>query len=59
LTFSDEALPDDTLTTVTLNYQWRSLIAAALEHYYRWPDGSELSLDNQDKLAQFYEDLYN
>lgn len=48
----------DTLTTITVNYRWRSLIAAATEFYYRDYFQTEDELDNQDAFSAFLEDLY-
>ena len=57
--FSNEALSGDTLTTISLNYRWRELIVNAMEFYYLDRDESTIELDNQDKLTDFFLDLYD
>lgn len=54
----DEALTDDTLTSIQLNFQWRKIIAAALENYFRHGDEG-LALDNDDLFNNLLNDLYN
>lgn len=55
----NEALAGDTLTVLTINYQWRKIIAAAIDGYLNQSARDEQSLDNIDMLYQFYEDLYS
>jgi hypothetical protein len=58
--FSDPASASspDTLLSMTINGEWRKLIVGALENYLQ-QDNGEISLDNQDLLAQIFEELYN
>jgi hypothetical protein len=54
----NEALTDDTLYSIQLNYKWRKLIAGLLEKAWR-DDLSSISLDNQDFLSALIQDLYD
>lgn len=53
------ALAGDTLTSLTINYQWRKFIAAAIDAYLNQSADDEQSLDNFDMLYSFYDDFYN
>lgn len=55
----NEALAGDELSSIVLNYRWRSIIVQALEFYYRPSDGSGLALDNDDLLNNLIEDIYD
>lgn len=50
-------LSGDTLTTLTLNREWRKIISSAIEGYFN-PAWDDLTLDNQDLLSALLEDLY-
>lgn len=53
----NEALAGDTLTTISFNYQWREIVASALQFYFNH-DESALGLDNEDLLNNVLNDLY-
>jgi hypothetical protein len=53
----DTVLSGDSLTTVSLNRVWREFIVGAIEAYLANPKKDELTLDNQDLLSQFYNDV--
>lgn len=55
----NESLSPDENTQISLNYKWRSVVAAALEFYYYSGAGTEIGLDNEDWLSSFFEDLYD
>jgi microcystin-dependent protein len=55
----NQALAGDTLTVLTLNYEWRKFIAAAIDAYLNQSADDEQTLDNIDLLYEFYEDLYS
>lgn len=55
----DAVLSGDELASLTVNYKWRSIIAAAVEYFYRDYYATEDELDNQDAFAVFLEDLYS
>lgn len=48
----------DTLSSIQLNYQWRKIIAAALETYFRHGDEG-IALDNDDLFNNLLNDLYD
>jgi len=61
----DLTLPDhnlvlagDQLTTLSLNFEWRKLIASALEFYFSHGE-TGLALDNDDLFNNLLIDLYN
>jgi len=55
----NEILAGDTLTTISLNREWRKIIASAIEEHLFHRAKDELTLDNQDLLMELYQDLYN
>jgi hypothetical protein len=55
----DAVLAGDSLTTVSLNFEWRKIISSAIEGYLATSAKDETTLDNQDLLSQFLIDLYN
>jgi hypothetical protein len=55
----NEELAGDELSSIVLNYRWRSIIVQALEFYYRSSDGSDLALDNDDLLNNLIGDIYD
>lgn len=58
LPFSDDVISGDIQTSVSLNYEWRKIIASALEAYYFQGQGNT-GFDNEDKLSDFLIDLYD
>lgn len=55
----DAAILGDTLTTISLNQEWRAIITGALEQYWMTTATDDTTLDNQDLLSAFYSDLYD
>lgn len=55
----DGAISGDTITTVSLNQAWRSIITGALEEYWQTRLTDNQTLDNLDFLNAFYIDLYD
>jgi hypothetical protein len=45
------------LTTISFNYEWRKIVASALQFYFRHGDSS-LALDNEDLFNNLILDLY-
>lgn len=56
---SDDSLTDDYFSSLVLNREWRNIIASALEWFFATSEDSELAFENEDKLADFLEDLYS
>jgi hypothetical protein len=53
----NEALAGDELTTIALNFEWRKIVASALQFYFtHYSD--ELGYDNEDFLSALIWDLY-
>lgn len=55
----DAALTGDTLTTISLNQEWRAIVVGALEAYWETNQEDTVTIDNLDLLMSFYEDLYD
>ena len=55
----DASLSGDTLGLVSINAEWRKIIAPAIEAYYRIDLNSETSLDNYELLLALFEDFYD
>lgn len=55
----DGAISGDTLSTISLNQEWRAIITGALEEYWQTRKVDTLTLDNLDLLNAFYIDLYD
>jgi hypothetical protein len=55
----DAALTGDTLTSLTLNFEWRKIISSAIEGYLANRGEDETTLDNQDFLSALLIDLYD
>jgi hypothetical protein len=55
----DAAIVGDTLTTISLNQEWRAIIAGALEEYWQTRETDATTLDNLDFLSAFMLDLYD
>lgn len=55
----DAAISGDTLTTISLNQEWRAIISGALEEYWQTRNTDNLTLDNLDLLSAFMNDLYD
>lgn len=55
----DAAIAGDTLTTLTLNQEWRAIVVGALEAYWATNQEDTVTIDNLDLLMSFYDDLYN
>lgn len=53
----NDALAGDTLYSIQFNYEWRKIVASALQFYFRHDD-TALALDNEDLLNNVLEDLY-
>jgi hypothetical protein len=57
----DDNLAPDTLTTLTVNYQWRKIISTAIENYFAPFDRFHASIDEKEALlaaGRLIEDLY-
>ena len=55
----DAAITGDTLTTISLNQEWRAILTGALEQYWNQGESDTISIDNYDLLMAFYNDLYD
>jgi hypothetical protein len=55
----DAILAGDTLTTISLNMDWRAIIAGALNQYWATNQDDTTTLDNLDLLMSFFNDLYD
>lgn len=53
----DAALAGDTLYQIQFNFEWREIVASALQFYFRHDD-TALALDNEDLLNNVLIDLY-
>lgn len=54
----NEALAGDDLTTLALNFEWRKIVASALQFYWSHAR-TDLAYDNEDLLDDLLIDLYN
>lgn len=54
----NQALAGDTLTTIQINYQWRKIVASALQFYFTHYSDA-LGYDNEDFLSGLILDLYD
>lgn len=55
----DAAISGDTLTTISLNQDWRAIIAGALQEYWDTRATDTTTLDNLDLFMTFLNDLYD
>jgi hypothetical protein len=55
----DAVIAGDTLTTITLNSQWRMMLAGAINSYLANYATDDLTLENQQLLGVFFLDLYD
>ena len=55
----DAAIVGDTLTTISLNQEWRAIIGGALTAYWETNQEDTITIDNLDLLMSFIEDLYD
>lgn len=55
----DAAIVGDTLTTISLNMEWRAIVAGALNQYWETNKTDATTLDNLDLLMSFFNDLYD
>ena len=55
----DAILTGDTLTSLSINREWRKLISNAIEAYLSHNKSDELTLDNEDLLSDLFLDFYD
>jgi hypothetical protein len=55
----DAAIAGDTITTLSLNQEWRAMVTGALEEYWQTSKTDDLTADNLDLWNAFYIDLYD
>jgi hypothetical protein len=54
----DESLAGDDLYSLTLNYRWREILVPAITFFFQ-RDGSDISIENEDRLNNLLNDLYD
>ena len=55
----DAALTGDTLKSISMNREWRKFIVGSIESYLANRASDDLTLDNQELLIAFMNDLYD
>jgi hypothetical protein len=55
----DAAIAGDTLTTISLNQEWRAIVGGALTQYWATNQEDSITIDNLDLLMSFINDLYD
>jgi hypothetical protein len=55
----DAVIAGDTLKTITLNSQWRMMLVGAINAYLDTRATDSQTLDNLQKMGEFFLDLYD